>query len=428
MILKGNQRGGARDLAVHLLKCENEQVEIHQLRGFMADDLKGAFAESEAIARGTRCKQFLFSLSLNPPQEERVPIEAFTKAADEAEKRLGLKGQPRAIVFHEKEGPGGYRRHAHVVWSRIDATTMTAINLPFYKTRLRDLSRELYLDHGWDLPEGLQDPLLKSPLNFDQAEWQQAMRTNRDPREIKKLFQQLWERSDSAKAFGSALESYGYKLARGDRRGFVAVEYTGEIYSLTRWIGLKAKQVKERLGDPEQYPSVAQAKSDFREQLTPRLKDLATAQKTKQTKQMKPLVDQKRQMAKQHKTERQKLRATQCEQRQEAQKIRQDRFNTGLRGLWDRVTGRHAAIARLNRMESWQTLRRDQRERDDLIFEQLTKRQELQQKIQTLRHHQRQDRTTFARTIALALRIEGRQKGIEQELRSRNINRIELNR
>jgi hypothetical protein len=46
----------------------------------------------------------------------------FELAADEVERVLGLEGQPRAIVFHEKEG----RRHAHVVWSRIDARAMRA--------------------------------------------------------------------------------------------------------------------------------------------------------------------------------------------------------------------------------------------------------------------------------------------------------------
>ena len=39
MILNGNQRGGAKDLALHLMKAENERVEIHELRGFMSDNL-----------------------------------------------------------------------------------------------------------------------------------------------------------------------------------------------------------------------------------------------------------------------------------------------------------------------------------------------------------------------------------------------------
>ena len=125
MILVGNQRGGAKDLALHLLKQENEHVELHELRGFASENLVSALNESYAISRGTRCQQFLFSLSLNPPPQENVATQDFEQAIDKVEERLGLSGQPRAVVFHEKEG----RRHAHAVWSRIDADAMKAIPL-----------------------------------------------------------------------------------------------------------------------------------------------------------------------------------------------------------------------------------------------------------------------------------------------------------
>ncbi|TCS60272.1 hypothetical protein EDD52_11592 [Primorskyibacter sedentarius] len=127
MILKGNERSKGKELAKHLMNAhDNEHVELHDLRGFAADDLAGAMQESEAIARGTRCKKHLFSLSLNPPEHEDVAVEDFEAAIARIENRLGLEGQPRAIVFHEKEG----RRHAHAVWSRIDGEEMKAINLP----------------------------------------------------------------------------------------------------------------------------------------------------------------------------------------------------------------------------------------------------------------------------------------------------------
>ena len=38
MILHGNQRGGGKDLALHLTKEENEHVEIHDLRGFASNN------------------------------------------------------------------------------------------------------------------------------------------------------------------------------------------------------------------------------------------------------------------------------------------------------------------------------------------------------------------------------------------------------
>ena len=74
MILVGNQRGGAKDLALHLLKEENEHVDVHEIRGFMADNLDCALHEAYTMSRGTRCSKFLFSVSLNPPEAEYVPL------------------------------------------------------------------------------------------------------------------------------------------------------------------------------------------------------------------------------------------------------------------------------------------------------------------------------------------------------------------
>ena len=54
MILKGNQRGGARNLAAHLLSPENEQVKVHELRGFSSETIAGAFNEAYAISQGTK--------------------------------------------------------------------------------------------------------------------------------------------------------------------------------------------------------------------------------------------------------------------------------------------------------------------------------------------------------------------------------------
>lgn len=176
MILKGNQRGGGKQLALHLLNGhENDHIEVYEVSGFVSDDLVEAFTESYAISQGTRCKQFLFSLSLNPPELETVPIEIFESAIDRIEQSLGLSGQPRAVVFHEKEG----RRHAHCVWSRIDVAKMRAINHSHYKRKLNKISHELYLENQWEVPEGFKRKQERNPLNMDRAEWQQGKKTQR---------------------------------------------------------------------------------------------------------------------------------------------------------------------------------------------------------------------------------------------------------
>ena len=74
---------------------------------------------------------------------------------------------------------------------------MKAINLPHYKNRLNALSKELYLENGWELPNGHCENGWANPLNFTLAEWQQAKRLDLDPREIKQLFQAAWRSSTS---------------------------------------------------------------------------------------------------------------------------------------------------------------------------------------------------------------------------------------
>jgi len=112
MILKASQRGGAARLAAHLLNTQdNEHIEVHEVSGFVADNLPDAFQETQAITTGTQCRQFFFSASLNPPENvKNVPASAFEDAAHRIEQKKGLEGQPCVIVFHEKEGG----RHMHM--------------------------------------------------------------------------------------------------------------------------------------------------------------------------------------------------------------------------------------------------------------------------------------------------------------------------
>ena len=46
-------------------------------------------------------------------------------------------------------------------------------------------------------------------------------------------------------------------LARGDRRGFVALDADGKVWSLSRWCGVKPKEMRKRLGSEMDLPSVA---------------------------------------------------------------------------------------------------------------------------------------------------------------------------
>jgi hypothetical protein len=249
MIIVGNQRGGASDLAHHLLKEDNEHVQVHDMRGFAAQDLHGAFRESYAVSRATKCKQYLFSASFSPPKGKELDVLGFEAAIARTEEKLGLTGQPRAIVFHEKRGEDGkLRRHAHAVWCRIDVEHGKAVHLAHSKRKLNDLSREQFLEHGWTLPKGYERHEARDPANYSLAEWQQSKRAGCDPKKTKEMFQDAWAMSDSGKSFAAALKEHGLILARGDRRGFVAMDHKGEAFTVSRYCGVKAKDVRARLG------------------------------------------------------------------------------------------------------------------------------------------------------------------------------------
>lgn len=368
MILHGNQRGGAKNLALHLMKDENETVQVFDVRGFISRDVMGALTESYALSRATKCRQHMYSLSLNPPKDKDVSDKHFMEAVELAEQRLGLSEQPRVIVFHEKYGSDGkLRKHAHAVWSRINTARMKAVQLSYTKRKLQDVSRELYIRHGWRMPHGFINPHYRDPKNFSIAEWQQAKRQGKDPKVLKAMFQERWASSDSLAGFSHALEEQGFILAKGDRRGFVAVDYKGEVYSISRWVGVKAKQVREKLGEQDKLPSVEQAHAKAASMTASRLKELRDIQNQK-VERFKAVFAQRRKTleAKQRDAqERLALRQKQRQQHEDA--ARYARIRTGLIGFLDRLTGRRRRMQALNNQELQAALKRDAIERSQLF-------------------------------------------------------------
>jgi len=374
MILEGNERGYGAELAWHLMNPrENDHVTVHAIEGFVANDLLAAFAESEAIAQGTQCQNYLFSLSLNPPLAAKVTVEQFEDAIARIEATLGLAGQPRAIVFHEKNG----RRHAHCVWSRIDAGRMRAINMAHSKRKLMDISIALYRDHGWTMPEGFIDHTRRDPLNYSREEAGQAKRTSHDPKAVKALFKKCWEQSDSRSAFAAALWAEGYCLARGDRRAFVAVDADGKIWSLSRWCGIKPKEMLAKLGDPDDLPSPEDALLLFEGLPTPeRSTRTATAEPDFEVSRKRLVENQRR--------ERDALIAAQDQRTAAEHWDRQARLPRGIKAVWSRLSGGYDRLVQELAREATACAARDRTERQALIERHLEARRDLARRTKSL--------------------------------------------
>lgn len=397
MILKASQRARYSELAKHLLNGEdNEHVTVHEIRGFVAETLLEALREAYAVSRGTRCSKYLFSLSLSPPEDADVSIEEFEAAIEEVEKKLGLLGQPRIIVFHEKYG----RRHCHTVWSRIQADKLIAVHMSHFKYKLMEVSRGLFLKYGWKMPKGMEKGQKREALHLSREEHRQAVRLSEDPTALKTMFKETWERSDSKQTFAAALQERGFLLARGDKRGFVALDVKGGIYSLTRWLDLGTRELKARLGKPEELPAIEQAKQFLASRMTENLQRFVAEAKNTAAARRLPLVQEIRTLTAQHRAERRDLLAVQQARWTAETKARSSRLASGVAGVWQRVTGEYQKIRAVNEAETKAAIQRDRKELQTLIRSQLIMRQDLQKSVTVYREEHKIEVARLRQEIA----------------------------
>lgn len=263
MIIKGKSVGGARRLAVHLTRTDtNERAEVKELGGVAAEDLRGALLEMEAVAAGTRTTKPFYHASINTLAHERLTDEQRIYAVDRLEAALGLTGQARGIIVHEKEG----REHCHIVWSRIDLDRMAAISDSHNYRKHEEIARALEREFGHERVQGAhaeRDGKQRPERTPSHAEMLQADRTGLSPNQVKEQITELWRQTDTGQAFAVALWEAGYVLARGDRRDYVVIDPAGGTHSLARRVeGARVKDIRERMSDLEstRLPGIADAK------------------------------------------------------------------------------------------------------------------------------------------------------------------------
>ena len=152
MIISGRACRNRNFWAAHLQRTDtNESVRMVETRGLLAGDINSALQEMAGMAAGARAKDFIYVASLNPRPDEHLTPEQWEQAADIAERHLGLSGQQRFIVEHEKEG----RAHQHVVWLRIDMDSQTAISDSMSYRKHQQASREIEREFGLEPVESV---------------------------------------------------------------------------------------------------------------------------------------------------------------------------------------------------------------------------------------------------------------------------------
>ena len=154
MVIKGGSVAGAARFAAHLERTDTNEIrnEVIEMRDVAATDLRGALLEMEAVASACpNCKKPLYQASINTQAKERMTDEQRMQSVDRLEKELGLTGQPRVVVVHEKNDG---REHCHVVWSRIDLDKMRAISDSHNFRKHEIVARELEREFGHERVQG----------------------------------------------------------------------------------------------------------------------------------------------------------------------------------------------------------------------------------------------------------------------------------
>ncbi len=410
MILKGNTRAGAADLVNHLMnEADNDHVEVHTLDGFASTTFADSLFEVEAIAKGTNCKKPFFSLSLNPPMDASVMEHNFEDAIEQAGIALGMADQPRAVIFHEKEG----RRHCHVVWSRIDAEHMKAIPDSYTRYKLQEVSRALFLQHGWELPKGLNRDERGSEDNTSRADQEIAKRSGLTLDDHKVIIGNAWGLSDDAASFAAALDERGYILGQG-KRGFVAVDITtGDAHSIPRRLGLKKKEIESRIGQPAGLPSIDAARREA-ERRREAMRDEDNVKKCHEETYQRKLSALK----KQQRSERQELINRRTAERDAQERSFALRLRMQLKTYWELSK---AHVARLR--DQWRGKDNDADHQRRIVELRKTQSQRFADERDSMRQTQIRDRRALQRGLA-AERHVNRQMIVAQ--RSPNMARSQV--
>ena len=188
-------------------------------------------------------------------------------------------------------------------------------------------------------------------------------------------------------------------LAKGDKRGFVALDHTEKVYSISRHGGIKTKELNSRVGSPEALPSVEQVKLHVRQSYDGAARDLIQELKEKHRKEQKPLREKKVLLVHIQRAERRELKDRQRLKRHLVIKSARDKFRRGIMGLFDKVTGREKRLHLINKKIIGQVKRKQVESRKRIVFRHNLERRVLQRDIIALRTRQHEERKLLAKRI-----------------------------
>jgi hypothetical protein len=263
MIVKGKPRSGPAQLAAYLLRSDEHAILIELFDG--GEDLHKAFLQWHAIGEATRGDKTLYHAQMAPEAEYKMTPAQWKRAAEILAEELGMKDHPRAIVVHD----GGDKPHAHVVFQRAQADTLTMWDDSYNYVKHERASQRMELEFGHKPVPGKhvkrdrkkQPEFPRQKLTQDEAQYEK--RTGLKAEDRKAQITALHAAADSGAAFKAALEDAGYVLAQGER-GYIVVDQAGGHSALSRNInGLKKKELDAFMAGValDKLPTIEEAKA-----------------------------------------------------------------------------------------------------------------------------------------------------------------------
>lgn len=237
MVTKGKCRGNGGQLADYLLSSKNDRAEVLEVTGTSNPaNLKSSLLEMALTATGTKSKAGLYHAQINPdPKEPLLTPEQWQQAADILAKSLGLEGQRRAIVIHEKDG----RTHAHIVFER------------YQEGKGKNGNGILWDDKDNYKKHQEASRSMEKAFNHERTPEKDDLKHVQNERKIdvKETLTALWEKHTDPAEFVKAARGLGYEIAAGEeRRPFKVITPEGKSLDLVRQITTaKTKDVVERL-------------------------------------------------------------------------------------------------------------------------------------------------------------------------------------
>lgn len=198
--------------------------------------------------KATAGNVYHYSLSWEPGEKpDRAAIEAEALASV---KRLGLEKHQFYLVAHSDTE----HAHVHVVVNLVNPETGRIASNWKDRDILDRWANEYEQKHGIQCEKRAKK---FEVLDQDRGVEVFARKDKGRRAELEQTVTELFQTSDSGRAFRAALQGEGLELAQGNRRGFVVVDQDGKVYALNRLIDTidgakgraKTKAISARLKD-----------------------------------------------------------------------------------------------------------------------------------------------------------------------------------